>query len=64
MVQTDGLAHEMGIRAGDVVLRLGDEDVNSTDDFDQARMNYPPGLPVTIVLWRDARTLELRLDRK
>jgi tetratricopeptide (TPR) repeat protein len=57
LVLPGGNAHKAGLRAGDVLLRYGDQKLNTFADLKPAAS----GDPVPVSVWRDGKTLDLRL---
>lgn len=59
-VRTGSPAEAAGIRAGDVLVRLGEHEVKNLYDMQNALNAHKPGDTVRIVVMRDGKPLELR----
>ena len=51
-VVSDSIAMEMGIRNGDVITKIGTEDIKSFDDYKKVLLGYQPGDIVNVTLQR------------
>ncbi len=60
-VASGGPAAEAGIRAGDVITRLGDADINHANPLANALMPHHPGETVRVVLNRNGRIIEVEV---
>ena len=60
-VDADGPAAKAGIRAGDVVVKLGSDAVADSDDLRQAVSRAEGGSEVTVTVQRDGRPVELKV---
>ena len=62
-VMEESPARRAGVRRGDILLRLGQEEIASISDYREALAEYTPGERVRLHLFRKgkARTLETRL---
>jgi hypothetical protein len=49
-------ADKAGLKAGDVIVRLGDKAIDSMRDFSDALKGFTPGAKVTVTYQRDGRT--------
>jgi aminopeptidase N len=49
-------AEKVGLRAGDVIVKLGDTTVGSMRDFSEALKSFSPGAKVTVTYLRDGKT--------
>jgi S1-C subfamily serine protease len=54
-------AEKGGIKAGDVIIRLGDQNVGSLDDFDLALRKFTAGQEVDVVVRRDGADVPLKV---
>lgn len=54
-------ASKAGLRAGDVIIRFGNQKVESIYDYMDALNRYRPGDTVTVVVLRNGEEVELRL---
>jgi len=54
-------AQRAGLRSGDVIIRFGDQKVESIYDYMDALNRYKPGDTVTVVVLRDGKEMELKL---
>jgi hypothetical protein len=63
-VTKDGPAERAGIKAGDIIIQLGDSKIGNLEDFDSALRKYKAGDKVPVVAKRGAEqvTLEVTLD--
>ncbi len=57
LVLPDGNAYKAGLRSGDVLLRYGEHELKTFADFKPAAS----GEPVPVRVWRDGKTLAVRL---
>jgi S1-C subfamily serine protease len=53
-------AEHAGVRAGDVITRVGDHPVASTEDLLEGVAEAGPGANVQIELWRGSKRIETR----
>ena len=60
-VRPGGPADAAGLRAGDVITRLGDREVHNLDDYMAAFAALKPGVEIVVVVQRDSAPVELRL---
>lgn len=60
-VTAGGPAAEAGIRTGDVITKLGDEEVHRTNPLYNALMSHEPGDTVQVVLNRNGRIIEVEV---
>ena len=58
-VMPDGLAHTMGIQAGDVIIALGDQRIETLGDFERALRNLDVDNGVHITYQRGRRTVSV-----
>jgi hypothetical protein len=56
------LAQTLGLREGDIIVRLGGLDVDSPDEFDAAKLEYPLLTPIRVEVWRDNQMVPLTVD--
>jgi hypothetical protein len=54
-------AQRAGLRSGDVIIRFGDQKVESIYEYMDALNRYKPGDTVTVVVLRDGKEMELKL---
>ncbi len=52
-------ADKGGIKAGDVIIKLGQDEITSLDDFDLALRKFSPGEPVEVVVRRKGEEVTL-----
>ena len=50
-VQPGTPADKAGLRAGDIIVKLGNQDIHNTGDLQQALIDTPPGTKVTITYY-------------
>ena len=60
-VADDSPAQRAGIQAGDYILRVGDTDINTTDDLQNALDNYNAGDIVALTVSRNNQTLTINV---
>jgi serine protease Do len=60
-VDADGPAAKAGLKAGDVILKLGTETIEDGDDLREAVAEAKGGTEVTVTVQRDGRPLELKV---
>lgn len=60
-VDADGPAGKAGMKAGDVILKLGPEAVEDGDDLREAVAEAKGGTEVTVTVQRDGRPLDLKV---
>jgi hypothetical protein len=58
-VSKDGPADKAGLKAGDVIVKLGDTKITNIDDFDAALRTYKAGDKVPVVVKRDGKDVTL-----
>ena len=58
-VSKDGPADKAGLKAGDVIIKLGDSKVGNIDDFDGALRKFKAGDKVIVVVKRDGKEMIL-----
>ena len=56
-----GPAHKAGIQAGDIVLKLDTTDISSVSELTRTLRSYEPGDTATITVYREGKTLELKI---
>ncbi|WP_447002526.1 S1C family serine protease [Saccharothrix isguenensis] len=61
-VDEGGPAAEAGVRDGDVVVRMGDQDVRDVEDLLGALRGTEPGSAVAVELVRDGKRQELKVE--
>jgi serine protease Do len=60
-VDADGPAGKAGMKAGDVILKLGTETIEDGDDLREAVAEAKGGTEVTVTVQRDGRPLDLKV---
>jgi len=60
-VEEDGPAATAGVKAGDVLLKIGDDEVARTSDLRSALKDVEPGDEVALTVQRDGKTLDLQV---
>ncbi len=62
-VQPGTPADKAGLRAGDIIVKLGNQDIHNTGDLQQALIDTPPGTKVTITYYHgnDQKTVDINL---
>ncbi len=58
-VSPDSPADKGGLKGGDIIIRLGEQEITSLDDFDLALRGFSPGEPVAVVVLRQNEELTL-----
>jgi hypothetical protein len=58
-VTPGGPAEKAGLRAGDVILKVGDVPVHGLQDLEMALRKYRPGQKVSVVVKREGKTVTL-----
>jgi serine protease Do len=61
-VEPDGFAGSVGIRRGDIILSLGDREIDSADDFRRALQDFDPEAAVQFRIRRGSTTFELVVE--
>jgi serine protease Do len=56
-VEAEGASHISGIRAGDVIVKINDIDIDSESAFEEELSYHSPGEKVTITYLRDGKTI-------
>ena len=64
-VSENGPAQKAGLKAGDVIVKLGESKIGNLEDFDSALRKHKAGDKVPVVVRRDDKeqTLEVTLDK-
>lgn len=60
-VEADGPAGKAGLKAGDVILKLGSREIQDGDDLRRAVDKAEAGRETTLTVQRDGRSLELKV---
>ena len=60
-VDKDGPAAKAGMKAGDVLVKLGSDEVADSDDLREAVSSAEAGAQVTVTVQRDGRPVELKV---
>lgn len=60
-VEPDGGAQAAGVRAGDIIVGLGDQDITCVEDISKALRNFKVGDTTTITVFRSRRLLDLTI---
>jgi C-terminal processing protease CtpA/Prc len=60
-VDADGPAGKAGMKAGDIVLKLGAEKIDDGEDLREAVSEAPGGQEVTVTVQRDGRPVDLKV---
>ncbi|MBO4913895.1 MAG: trypsin-like peptidase domain-containing protein [Oscillospiraceae bacterium] len=60
-VETGGAADKAGIKAGDIIVKLGDRDVTSITDLNAAKKTYKAGDTATVTVNRNGELVELSI---
>jgi hypothetical protein len=60
-VTKDGPAEKGGLKAGDVIIKLGDSRIGNLEDFDSALRKYKAGDKVPVIVKRDGKDVELKV---
>ena len=61
-VESDGFADRVGIRHGDMILSLGDRDIENINDFRRALDDFDPEAAVQFRIRRGGTTFELIVE--
>ncbi len=64
-VSAGGPAGKAGLKAGDIIIRLGESKIGNLEDFDSALRKHKAGEKVSVVVQRDGseQTFEVTLER-
>lgn len=60
-VSADGPAAKAGLKAGDVILKLGESKIGNLEDFDSALRKHKAGDKVPVIVRRDGKELTLEV---
>ncbi|TAF33054.1 MAG: Do family serine endopeptidase [Cytophagales bacterium] len=60
----DGAAKAAGIKAGDLILKIDGQRVNSVPELQETVARHRPGDEVSVSIWRDGQTRELSVKLK
>ncbi|MBN1543409.1 Do family serine endopeptidase [candidate division KSB1 bacterium] len=60
-VQEDSPASRAGIKAEDIILKIGETDIIDVDQLRRLVASYPPDSQVEIVVWRDEKSKNLKI---
>ncbi len=55
-------AERAGLRQGDIILKVDGEEVTSVNDLQTKVAQHQPGESVVLVVWRDSREWEVKVD--
>ncbi|MGE0757121.1 MAG: M20/M25/M40 family metallo-hydrolase [Pirellulaceae bacterium] len=58
-IRKDGPADRAGIKVGDIITRLGANQIGSVEDYDSALRKFRPGDTIKIEVKRDGKSLEV-----
>jgi hypothetical protein len=58
----DGPADKAGLRAGDVIIGLGESKITGIEDFDSALRKFKPGDRVKVIVRREGKEVELEVQ--
>lgn len=58
-VAADGLAERAGIKAGDLIIKVGDRAVGTTEEVGEAMQGGGPEVPITLI--REGKTVEVKI---
>ncbi len=56
-----GPGHKAGLRSGDVILRMGEMDINSTGDYKEALGEFAPGDLIPLEVFRKGKRISVRV---
>ena len=60
-VEDGGPAQRAGLRAGDLVLSLGGEEIGSVDDIHRLLTRWSPGKPAAMGILHDGKKYEIEI---
>jgi S1-C subfamily serine protease len=60
-VEDDGPAATAGVKAGDVILKIGDDEIARTGDLRSALKDVEPGDQVALTVQRDGKSLDIQV---
>lgn len=60
-VEKNGPGDKAGLKAGDVITKIGDTEVTTTEELSSAKNQYRVGETVTLEVFRDERVIEVSL---
>ena len=60
MVQANSTASQAGIQPGDIITKIGDEELSDSNAFTILLNHHKVGDNVTITVWRDGQTVTLK----
>jgi serine protease Do len=61
VVEAGSCSEKAGLKVGDIITKLGDTDVTSTEDLIRAKKSFKAGDTTTITVNRDGEELELSI---
>jgi serine protease Do len=63
-VERNGPAFNAGLTAGDIILEVNREPVNSVSQVTKALQSAPAGTPIFLLIWRDGQTQFVTMSRR
>ncbi len=60
MVQANSTASQAGVQPGDIITKIGDEELKDSNAFTSLLNHHKVGDNVTITVWRDGQTVTLK----
>jgi S1-C subfamily serine protease len=58
-VREGSVAEKAGLKAGDIIVKMGDKEIRNIYDYTDAMKNLKPGDTITVVVKRGANLLSL-----
>ncbi|MFN8598055.1 MAG: PDZ domain-containing protein [Anaerolineae bacterium] len=59
-VEADTAADQAGLRAGDIITKIGNDEINGDNSFTNVLLRHKVGEETPLTVWRDGQTITLQ----